>query len=176
MIAFWTTYGFYLWIGSSLLIVGLLVWIGRLSKRLRATDQRYTALIKGVDAEHLEDIWLQRSLQVAHHDDQITTLEREVRRLGRSSLHHVGLVRFNPFGDVGGDQSYALALLDGEQTGVVLSSIYSRSGVRTYAKAVQRGQSTHTLSEEEVASIAQALGQFDAPESAALPATTGGNS
>jgi hypothetical protein len=66
-------------------------------------------------------------------------------------------VRFNPFGDVGGDQSFAVALLDGNHDGIILSSIYSRAGVRIYAKFVQTGTASHTLSDEEEAAITQAL-------------------
>jgi hypothetical protein len=157
LITFWTTYGFYMWL---LTAVALLVMIGvtfRLASQVRAAIQRYTTITKGVDGETLDDIWQARALQVAHHDDQLTTLVRQVRELNHSSVQHIGLVRFNPFGDVGGDQSFAVALLDGNHDGVILSSIYSRAGVRIYAKFVQAGTASHTLSDEEEAAIAQAL-------------------
>lgn len=153
-------------------MLGMIAWIVRLARQLRQTNQRYTTLTDGVDAAKLDDIWTQRSLQIAHHDDQLTNLERTVRSLQRASIQHVGFIRFNPFGDVGGDQSYALALLDGEKNGVVMSSIYSRAGVRTYAKQVQSGTPSHALSDEEEAAIAQAVGTPFEPISESIPAPT----
>jgi hypothetical protein len=78
--------------------------------------------------------------------------------LKRTTVQHVGLIRFNPFEDVGGDQSFALALLDGEHNGVVISSIYSRNGGRMYAKPLQVGVQNRALSQEEEMAIALALG------------------
>lgn len=163
MSTFWTNYGFYLWL---LTAVGLIAACGvtfRLSRKLRAAVARYTTLVAGVDGAELDSIWQERSAQVARHEADLRALQAMVDRLREASLQHVGLVRFNPFGDVGGDQSYAVALLDGERSGVVLSSIYSRAGVRTYAKSVLDGASTHTLSDEEEAAIAQALTPLTTP-------------
>ncbi len=154
---FWTTYGFYMWLLTAVVLLVMLGVVFRLASQVRAAVQRYTTLTKGVEGENLDDIWQARALQVAHHDDQLTTLSQQVRELNQSSVQHIGLVRFNPFGDVGGDQSFAVALLDGNHDGVILSSIYSRAGVRIYAKFVQAGTASHTLSDEEEAAIVQAL-------------------
>ena len=58
-------------------------------------------------------------------------------------------MRFNPFEDTGGDQSFALALLDRENNGIIISSLYGREGTRVYAKAVDHGTPKHAISEEE---------------------------
>ena len=71
-------------------------------------------------------------------------------------MQFVGLVRFNPFDDTGGDQSFALALLDGRGDGVVISSLHGRTGTRFYAKPVKAGTSTLSLSDEEVQALKQA--------------------
>jgi hypothetical protein len=65
-------------------------------------------------------------------------------------------VRFNPFEDTGGNQSFALALLDAEGNGWVLSSLHARSGTRVYAKAIREGRADGALSDEEAAAIKQA--------------------
>ncbi|HEY1016630.1 MAG TPA: DUF4446 family protein [Herpetosiphonaceae bacterium] len=163
MSTFWTNYGFYLWL---LTAVGLIAACGvtfRLSRQVRAAVGRYTTLVAGVDGADLDAIWQERAAQVASHETDLRALQATVGRLSESSIQHVGLVRFNPFGDVGGDQSFAVALLDGERSGVVLSSIYSRAGVRTYGKQVLGGASTHPLSDEEEAAIAQALSPLTTP-------------
>ena len=74
------------------------------------------------------------------------TLENE----GNLHIQKVGLERFNPFKDTGGDQSFVLALVDKEDTGVIISSLHTRTGTRWYAKKVMKGKgSEYELSDEE---------------------------
>jgi hypothetical protein len=75
----------------------------------------------------------------------------------RRSLQHIGLVRFNPFEDTGSDQSFAIAMLDDQRDGLVLSSLHGRSNTRVFAKPVTGGTSQHHLSEEESQAIRIAL-------------------
>ena len=72
-------------------------------------------------------------------------------------MQKVGLVRYNPFEETGGNQSFALAMLDADGDGWVLSSLHARSGTRVYAKAVSAGRSDVALSDEETAALRQAL-------------------
>jgi hypothetical protein len=71
----------------------------------------------------------------------------------RRSLQHIGLVRFNPFEDTGSDQSFAIALLDDERDGIVISSLHGRQNTRVFAKPVAKGTSAHNLSDEESQAI-----------------------
>jgi hypothetical protein len=73
------------------------------------------------------------------------------------SIQCVGLVRFNPFQDTGGDQSFALALLDRKGDGVVVSSLHGRNSTRFYAKPVKSSTSHVPLSEEEIQAIQHAM-------------------
>ncbi len=70
-----------------------------------------------------------------------------------TSLQHIGLVRFNPFEDTGSDQSFAIALLDGQRDGIVISSLHGRANTRVFAKPVEGGASPHVLSAEEEQAI-----------------------
>ena len=83
---------------------------------------------------------------IAHLSSRCDTIEKE-------QLYHIqkiGLLRFNPFKDTGGDQSFILALLDAKDTGVVITALYSRSGTRWYAKKVIEGRGAeHELSSDE---------------------------
>jgi len=72
------------------------------------------------------------------------------------SIQKVGMIRFNPFAEVGSDQSFSVALLDGNDCGVVITSLYSREDNRIYAKPINNGQSSYVLSEEERSAIEQA--------------------
>ena len=74
----------------------------------------------------------------------------------RRAFQRVGLVRYNPFEETGGNQSFALALLDANGDGWVLSSLHARSGTRVYAKAIKGGRAEAGLSAEETEAIRQA--------------------
>jgi len=77
----------------------------------------------------------------------------ELERIARSEVARVGFVRYNAFDDVGSDLSFALALLNAEGDGVVLTSIYSREETRTYGKAVKGFSAVQDASREELAAI-----------------------
>ena len=66
-----------------------------------------------------------------------------------SCIQKVGLIRYNAFKDVGSDLSFAIALLDGNDTGVVLNGLYGSESSNIYAKPIKGGISTYQLSEEE---------------------------
>ena len=72
-----------------------------------------------------------------------------LEKISKISVQKVGFLRFNPFHDTGGDQSFIVTLLDRENNDVLLSSLYAREGMRIYAKNIEKGKSKHPLSEEE---------------------------
>ena len=74
-------------------------------------------------------------------------------------VQHVGVVRFNAFEDVGGEQSFALALLDANKTGVIISSLHGRQDCRAYIKSMDKGETERPLSEEEQRAVKVALRQ-----------------
>ena len=72
-------------------------------------------------------------------------------------VQKIGIVRYNAFKDTGSDLSFALALLDEDNTGVVMNGIYSREMSNIYAKPVEKGKSPYTISEEEKLAIDKAI-------------------
>jgi len=89
-------------------------------------------------------------------------LSQELENLKKESkwsLQKVGIVRFNPFKEVGGDQSFSIALLDGNDNGIVITSLYSREGNRVYGKPIENGKPSYSLSEEEREAIKKAISQ-----------------
>lgn len=68
---------------------------------------------------------------------------------GRSHVQKVALVRFNPFKELGGDHSFSLAILDGKDSGVVITGLHTRDRTRVYMKAINRGKAEYELSSEE---------------------------
>jgi hypothetical protein len=146
-------------IGLAIAVVVLLVAVVIVAQRQRRLDARLRGLTRGAEGGSLEavlDAHLDKVFQVSKELDEVaartTTLERE----GRRAFQRVGLVRYNPFEETGGNQSFALALLDANADGWVLSSLHARSGTRVYAKAITGGRSDAALSDEETAAIRQA--------------------
>lgn len=90
---------------------------------------------------------------VKQHAARIAVLEV----IGNRSIQKIGFLRFNPFSETGGDNSFALTLLDRSNNGVIISSLYTREGVRVYAKSIEAGTPMYSLSKEEEASLEQAL-------------------
>lgn len=80
------------------------------------------------------------------------------KKESKFSIQKVGIVRFNPFAEVGSDQSFSIALLDGNDSGLVITSLYSREGNRVYGKPIKNGQSQYSLSKEERKAIEKAKG------------------
>lgn len=138
----------------------LLIWVFFLQMALAGLKKRQKALFQGREGKDLEQIILAqekrlRQLEAKNKAQQqiIVALDN----LAKRSVHKIGLVRFNPFQDIGGDQSFSAAFLDEFNDGIVISSLYSRDGMRVYAKAIQQGKSEkYPLTEEEVQAIQKA--------------------
>lgn len=94
---------------------------------------------------------LLKDMNIAKKDiDNLKLYCDKIQKEGFLHIQKIGLVRFNPFKDTGGDQSFILSLVDGNDTGVIISALYARTGTRWYAKRVVRGKSAdHELSDEE---------------------------
>ncbi len=126
---------------------------GRLARRL-------DAITRGSDAQSLESVLgshLERVRAVIVDVDRLAARTAILERDVRQSLGRVGIVRYNPFEETGGNQSFALAVLDGNGDGFVVSSLHARAGTRVYAKAVKAGAAESALSDEEAAALREAL-------------------
>ncbi|TMG25049.1 MAG: DUF4446 family protein [Chloroflexi bacterium] len=122
------------------------------ARRARRLDQRLGQLTRGSDAASLEGVLqahLNKVYEVAAHLDELAGRAATLEANGRRAFQRVGLVRYNPFEDTGGNQSFALALLDAEEDGFIISSLHARTGTRIYAKALAAGRSDGALSDEE---------------------------
>jgi hypothetical protein len=95
----------------------------------------------------------------AKNHSEIDELFHKVRLLeedARLHIQKVGLVRFNPFREMGGDHSFSLALLDGNDTGVVVTGLHTRERTRIYMKAIKSGKCEFELSEDEKKAVVKA--------------------
>ncbi len=83
----------------------------------------------------------------------------DLKSKNRFSLQKVGIVRFNPFNEVGSNQSFSAALLDENNDGLVITSLYAREENRVYGKPIKNGVSEYSLSDEEKRAIEEAKKQ-----------------
>lgn len=137
----------------------LLVFVALTLNWLARLNRLYRRLTKGTSGGNLEEVLNEHMRTVADVTRRIEALEKsaeELARVQQRCLQHVGLVRFDAFEEVGGAQSFAVALLDARQHGVVISSVFSRTDVRVYAKALEGGRPSHSLTAEEQRAIRQA--------------------
>ncbi|MBU0572511.1 DUF4446 family protein [Patescibacteria group bacterium] len=127
-------------------------WLFVLSIGLFIILRFFNRLVKRADKGDLKKV-LEKVLAVeVENSKAIKMLEKEIDKLeddGRFHVQKVGLVRFNPFQETGGDHSFSIALLDGKDTGLVLTGLHTRERTRVYAKTVTKGKSEHELSNEE---------------------------
>ncbi|HUQ42405.1 MAG TPA: DUF4446 family protein [Candidatus Limnocylindrales bacterium] len=141
-------------------VVVLLIWITLLQRSQSRLRSRLRRVLPGGETTSLDQVLesqLQRVEGLSERIDALNKLHHELEAITQRAVQKVGVIRYNPFADAGGDQSFAIALLDSEGTGVVVSSLHSRTETRIFAKPVQRGRSTYPLSDEEQQAIKKAL-------------------
>lgn len=141
-------------------VVVLAVWVAWLQRSdivLRRRLRRLIGDAEGTGLDELLDRQFRRLDTVSERVEALNRLHHELQALAQQSIQKVGVVRFNPFADTGGDQSFAIALLDANGNGLVLSSLHGRADTRIFAKQVQAGRSKHALSDEEQDAIRKAL-------------------
>lgn len=118
---------------------------------LSRANKKIKILLGGADssAESLPQDLIRRLTKTEIRLDEMSPRLEVVEAISNTSVQKVGFIRFNPFQNTGGDNSFIIALLDGKNNGVLISSLYMREGVRVYAKQIENGVSRHPLSEEE---------------------------
>jgi hypothetical protein len=138
----------------------VIAWVAGLTVVVLRMVRHYNTLTGATNKTGLKDVLeillaTQKGLQ-SQTKDLYKALD-EVRKDGRLHIQRVGLVRFNPFSDTGGSQSFTLALLDGHDNGLVMTSLYARTGNRWYIKEVRSGKGKElVLSKEEQAAVQKA--------------------
>ncbi len=143
-----------------LVLIILMLYIQ--SRRIALLSERLDDLTRGADGQSLEGVLathLDTVVHVAHDLDELMARTAVLEGGARLHFGRLGLVRFNPFDDTGGNQSFALAILDANNDGFVVTSLHSRTGTRVYAKAVFDGQSETTLGAEESQAVQIAVSQ-----------------
>ena len=130
-------------------------------QKLQKTSKTFFSGRNGRDMESTILGEMARVKKLESETKELYDICEKIHTLASKGLSRVGYLRFNPFKDVGGDQSFAIALLDGKKNGIVISSLFTREGTRVYSKPVIAGNAAkrYPFTEEEKRAINSASTQ-----------------
>lgn len=151
----------YLIVVLSFSVFILLILVGILFSKAKAQKRRYDTFMgtkkrPEYSLEYKLDSYFKSVKDIESHYKKLLFLVEDIDLEYKKNIQKVGLIKYNPFAEMGGNLCFALALLDGEDNGVVINGIHSRTGSFTYAKPVEHGVSMYLLSEEELQAIEKA--------------------
>lgn len=140
-----------------ILIVLYLINIVRFNKLNKRYKNFIKKMSKGNNFEETLNTYMKRVDDVSNKNEEIIRYCEKLDNDISKCIKKVGIVRYNAFKDTGSDLSFTLALLNEENTGVILNGIYSREMSNIYAKPIQNGKSNYTISEQEQEAISKAI-------------------
>ncbi|WP_195574018.1 DUF4446 family protein [Paenibacillus sp. 1001270B_150601_E10] len=155
----------YLIVGTACLSVLLLILVIVQSVKLSKMRRRYEGMMNGTGVQNLEELLMQMNLDLeSMHVVQEKHAVQMKQLLQRVHEHaaHLGIERYNAFGEYGNNLSFSLALINDDHDGIVLTGIHGREHTYVYAKPVEKGQSQYTLSPEEQRSLETAISKVQA--------------
>lgn len=129
-----------------LILAFLGVWLLVLSILL----YRIFGLFKKLTKETIESSVVKKEADLI--EKRVANLEKE----SRFHIQKIGFIRFNPFSELGGDHSFSLAILDNEDSGIIITSLHTRDRTRVYMKDIKRGKCASSLSKEENGALEKA--------------------
>lgn len=146
---------------AMLALAAVFIWLGVLTLLLWQQDKFLKSLFPRSGSRDIRKKFEEITNKIEGFSDKVIDLDDrvgKVRSQGLTHIQRVELLRFNPYDDTGGDQSFAVCLLDDQGTGVVITSLHARSGTRLFGKEIISGKSAkHQLSKEEELVIKKAM-------------------
>ncbi len=124
-------------------------------------NKKIDILLEKGNIKDLKDVLFKQIEKIKKQDLELKDIFSRIQKIENASeknFQKLGVVRFNPFSEMGGNQSFIIALLDNQNNGFVLSSLFIKEGNRVYTKQIKNGKSDHLLSSEEKEAIARAMG------------------
>lgn len=152
------------WIGMAtiVLVIALLVYCVILHIRLGSLKKKYDFFMQGENGASLErklSVEVSEIRDAAKGLETMMTEQAAIRNIQSNTIQKIGFVKYNAFENIGNDLSFALTLLDGNNNGICISSIYGRNESRIFSKPIVKGKSLVSLSQEELESLNEALGE-----------------
>jgi len=143
--------------GAVLLIIAFNIFLALYFLKFK---KKLSLLFEGKKVKNLEEVFLNQLRKIEKQDINLKEIFEKIKKLeniSEKTFQKIGMIRFNPFSDMGGNQSFVIALLDSQNNGFVISSLFIKEGNRVYTKAVKGGQSDYPLSNEEKEAIKRAI-------------------
>ena len=152
------------WIGMAtiVLVIALLVYCVILHIRLGSLKKKYDFFMQGDNGASLErklSVEVSEIRDAAKGLETMMTEQAAIRNIQSNTIQKIGFIKYNAFENIGNDLSFALTLLDGNNNGICISSIYGRNESRIFSKPIVKGKSLVSLSQEELESLNEALGE-----------------
>ena len=152
------------WIGMAtiVLVIALLVYCVILHIRLGSLKKKYDFFMQGDNGASLErklSVEVSEIRDAAKGLETMLTEQAAIRNIQSNTIQKIGFIKYNAFENIGNDLSFALTLLDGNNNGICISSIYGRNESRIFSKPIMKGKSLVSLSQEELESLNEALGE-----------------
>ena len=139
----------------------LLIFLISTMVQLKSLTRKYDYFMRGKDAESMEEIILNLSDEIKELKSQDRANKDVMRTLSKNvkgSYQKFGMVKYNAFKGMGGNLSFAFAMLDQNNTGFILNSVHSREGCYLYIKDIEKGETETLLGSEEKEALERALG------------------
>ena len=152
------------WIGmvTIVLVIAVLVYCVILHIRLGSLKKKYDFFMQGDNGASLErklSVEVSEIRDAAKGLESLLTEQAAIRNTQSNTIQKIGFIKYNAFENIGNDLSFALTLLDGNNNGICISSIYGRNESRIFSKPIVKGKSLVSLSQEELESLNEALGE-----------------
>jgi len=142
-----------------ILLAVALIWLITLTVSFVMFKRLLNKLTKGVKEADFKKVLSQILMVQKDNKKEFTRVNNKIKDIiqdGSLHVQKVSLVRFNPFKETGGDHSFSVAMLDGKDTGFVLTGLHTRERTRIYVKPVEKGKSNLELSSEEEKALTKA--------------------
>ena len=142
-----------------IIIIALVLWMGGLTFVFYKLLNHYRKLVGKVDGGDLLKVIDALLKQEEKNSLEVANVKVAIERIDKESarpIKKIGLVRYNPFNETGGDQSFSVCLLNGDSSGFVLTTLHTRDRTRVYTKSIVAGVSKYELSAEEEKALKEA--------------------
>lgn len=142
-----------------LVVINLILFV-IIQFQIKGAKKKYKLLEEGTFGENIEEqlkVLEEENLSLKGKVDNINLDLDQTKKVLKFAFKKMSIIRYNAFEDMGSDQSYSIALLDSNDNGFILSSIFSRESTSTYAKPIENGESKYYLTEEENMVLEDAL-------------------
>ena len=148
-------------------LVFILIYLSTVSIKMSRFMKRYRIFMRGKDGVSLERAFESNFIEVDRIGEQNKIQAMEIQHLREQMARtpiKTGIVKYDAFPDVGGRMSFALAMLDMNNTGFLMNAIHSKEGCYTYIKEIVKGESYIVLGQEEKDALRQAVISFENPD------------